>query len=362
MKTVLVTGGAGFIGSHIAEFFARQDWRVIVLDNLSRTLLLKSSHIDASYNWDYLHEYYAGRVQCIKGDVNDHELLRNILSQCDAIIHTAGQTAVTRSIEFPREDFTNNAAATFTLLEESRLSGKNHRIIFCSTNKVYGEKANFLPIIEKDTRYIFGAGYEAGIDEEFGIDLCKHSPYGCSKAAADIYCQEYARHYGMNIGIFRMSCIYGPRQLGLEDQGWIAWFIIAMLMGQKITICGDGKQVRDILYVDDLVRLMYDFIISDISYGLYNVGGGCENAVSILEVISLLEDECKLKANITCKDWRASDQKVFYTNIEHVKAMLGWTPMVSCKDGIRQLVQWYKDNRAFLKRYNGIYTAREQSQ
>jgi len=353
MKTILVTGGAGFIGSHVSEYFAQKGWHVIVFDNLSRALLLKNKCIDPAFNWNYLQERYAHTMDFIKADVNDRPFLKKILPQCDVIIHTAGQTAVTRSIEVPEEDFINNALATLNLLEESRLSGKKHKIVFCSTNKVYGEKANTLSLIEKDTRYAFNGHYGDGIDEDFGIDLCKHSPYGCSKIASDMYCQEYAKQYGLDIGIFRMSCIYGPRQLGIEDQGWIAWFVIALLMGQKITIYGNGKQVRDVLYVDDLVKSFDAFISSSISYGLYNTGGGINNTVSLMEVLLFLEKECGLKADVTYKDWRPSDQKVFYTNIEKIKRELGWAPTVHYQEGIKQLVTWCRKHQNFMDRYNG---------
>ncbi len=353
MKIILVTGGAGFIGSHVSEYFARRGWHVIVLDNLSRALLLQNKCIDPAYNWNYLKKNYSGSMDFIKADVNDRAVLKKILGKCDVIIHTAGQTAVTRSIEVPQEDFINNTLATINLLEEARLSGRKHKMIFCSTNKVYGERANNLALVEKDTRYEFNGQYSSGIDEGFGIDLCRHSPYGCSKIASDIYCQEYARQYNMNIGIFRMSCIYGMHQLGIEDQGWIAWFIIAMLMGRKITIFGNGKQVRDILYVDDLISSFDAFISSSISYGLYNLGGGLKNTVSIIEVISFLEKECGLKTDIAYEDWRSSDQKVFYTDLEKVKKELGWEPTIDYKDGIKRLVKWCREHKQFLDSYNG---------
>jgi CDP-paratose 2-epimerase len=272
---ILVTGGAGFVGSHVAEYYATRNEEVIVFDNLSRAELLGYETQNAMYNWNYLKGYE--NIELIKGDIRDAETIKDVAKYADVIIHTAAQTAVTTSLIDPRTDFEVNAFGTFNVLEAARLSKNNPCVIFCSTNKVYGDNVNKIPVREKEIRYEFAdEKYKNGIPEEFSTDLCEHTPYGASKFTGDIYVQDYAQRNEIDAVVFRMSCIYGTRQFGVEDQGWVAWFSIATLLEKPITIYGDGKQVRDVLYVADLVKAFDDFVEKrdKLHHGVYNIGGG----------------------------------------------------------------------------------------
>ena len=238
---ILVTGGAGFVGSHVAEYYAKKGEGVIVFDNLSRAELLGYEASNAMYNWDYLERYK--NIELVKGDIRDAERIKDVAKNADAIIHTAAQTAVTTSLRNPRTDFEINAVGTFNVLEAARLSENNPCVIYCSTNKVYGNNVNKIAVIEKGKRYEFAdERYKNGIPEDFPTDLCEHTPYGCSKFAGDVYVQDYAHTYGLKTGVFRMSCIYGERQFGVEEQGWVAWFAIATLLNKPITIYGDESR------------------------------------------------------------------------------------------------------------------------
>ncbi len=237
-----------------------------------------------------------------------------------------------------------NAVGTFNILEWVRKSKKNPPIVYCSTNKVYGENVNKIGIIEKETRYEFEAAYRKGVAENTGIDLCKHTPYGCSKLTGDLYMQDYAYVYGMKIGIFRMSCIYGPRQFGIEDQGWVAWFAIATLLNKPLTIYGDGKQVRDVLYVSDLLKAFDIFINKDIPYGVYNIGGGPSYTISLLELLDLLEKMTGKRSKIRFKNWRESDQRIYVSDIRKIREELFWSPSVPLEEGLTNLVKWIRDN------------------
>jgi CDP-paratose 2-epimerase len=269
---VLVSGGAGFIGSHVAEYYAREGNEVVVFDNLSRAKLLNKHGKRELFNWNYLKENYP-KVSLIKGDVRKPEQFKTAGAGVDVIIHTAAQVAVTTSLTYPKTDFEINAGGTFNALEVARANDAS--LIFTSTNKVYGENVNKIPVLEKETRYEFSnAEYKNGIPENFSIDSTEHSPYGCSKLAADIYVQDYARTYGLKTGVFRMSCIYGERQFGVEDQGWVAWFIIATLANKPVTIYGNGKQVRDVLHVSDLIQAFDKFLSTNLKHEVFNIGGG----------------------------------------------------------------------------------------
>ncbi len=340
---VLVTGGAGFVGSHVSEFYARRGEKVVVLDNLSRAQLLGKEEENATYNWEYLKKY--SNISLIKGDIRNKDDLSKAAQGCDVIIHTAGQTAVTTSVVDPEPDFTVNALGTFNVLEVARKSSRKPTVIYCSTNKVYGENVNRIKVEEKESRYTFDKKHARGISENFSTDLCEHTPYGCSKLAGDLYMQDYAHQYGLKIGVFRMSCIYGPRQFGVEDQGWVAWFTIATLLEKPITIFGDGKQVRDVLYVGDLVNAYDAFIKSDIPHGVYNTGGGCRYTMSLQELLGILQKETGKKIPVRYEDWRPSDQKVYISDISKIKRELGWTPKVSPQEGVRKLLDWVNSNR-----------------
>ena len=342
---VLVTGGAGFIGSHVAEAFAKDGHPVTVLDNLSRAKLLKKDDRNARYSWDFLGKL--PNVTLREGDVRDTATVREAAEGARVIVHTAAQTAVTTSVTDPRQDFENNVIGAFNVVDAARLSSQKPAVIFCSTNKVYGENVNAVPLEEKETRWAFGAKHAGGIDERFSIDLCEHTPYGCSKLTGDLYMQDYAHLYGLKTGVFRMSCIYGTRQFGMEDQGWVAWFTIAALTGKPITIYGDGKQVRDLLWVDDLIGAYRAFLGSNHPHGVFNMGGGPENTLSLLELLELLRPRAN-SLSVSYADWRPSDQKVYVSNIDKARRDLGWKPHISPEEGVERLAAWVDANRSLF--------------
>lgn len=337
-KRLLVTGGAGFIGSHAAEHFASRGYVVRVLDNLSRARLLKRDDRNARFNWDLLDA--RGDVELIEGDVTDRDLVREVTSDVDVILHAAAQTAVTTSVVDPAPDFASNAIGTFHVLEGARLSGRSPAILYCSTNKVYGENVNAVGLQEAATRYAFEPAFAHGIPESFSIDRCEHTPYGCSKLTGDLYVQDYAHLYGLKTGVFRMSCIYGTRQFGVEDQGWVAWFTIAALTGQPLTIFGDGKQVRDVLWIDDLILAYEAFLESDLSHGVFNLGGGSGFTLSLLELLDLLRTRTGVAIEPGFAGWRPSDQKVYVSDIRHAETTLGWRPTTSPEVGVGALHDW----------------------
>jgi len=219
--------------------------------------------------------------------------------------------------------------------------------IYSSTNKVYGDNVDKLPLMELDKEYRYKTTY--GIDEGFSIDRCEHTPYGCSKLAADLYVQDYGHLYGIKTGVFRMSAIYGPNQFGVEDQGWVAWFAIATLLGKPITIYGDGKQVRDTLYVEDLIKAYDAFLKSKVKNGVYNIGGGIKNKTSLLQLIDLLEKLTGKRSEFNYADWRPADQKVYISDTHKIKHELGWEPTTSLKEGLIKLIRWIEANKRIFK-------------
>lgn len=338
---ILVTGGAGLVGSHTADYYAKRGEEVIVLDNLMRSQLFGYDKKSVEYNWHWLERHQ--NIKLIKGDVRNEEDVKKAIGEgVDVVIHAAGQPGVPLSIRIPKEDFSINAFGTLNVLECVREICPEAAFVYCSTNKVYGENVDGIPLEEQETRYVYKN--TKGVTEQMSVDHTGHTPYGASKYVGDLYTQEYARIYGMKTGVFRMSCIYGTRQFGFEDQGWVAWFIIAILSGKPITIYGDGKQVRDLLYVDDLVQAYDFFVRSNIRHGVWNIGGGTENITSLLEFIDFLEKETGEKAKITFSDWRASDQKVYISDLSKIKKELGWKPYISPKNGYRMLITWVKEN------------------
>jgi len=343
MATMLVTGGAGFIGSHAAEFFAQRGYDVTVLDNLSRGRLLKRDDPNARFNWDHLARQ--GRVTLVEGDVRDMEKVLPLVAEADVVLHAAAQTAVTTSVVDPATDFHSNALGTFNVLEAARRGGRKPAVVFCSTNKVYGENVNAIGVEAGERRYRFPERWSAGIPESFSIDHCEHTPYGCSKLTGDLYVQDFGRLYGLRTGVFRMSCIYGTRQFGMEDQGWVAWFVIAALTGKPLTIFGDGKQVRDVLWVEDLLRAYEAFLTSDLPSGVFNMGGGQEMTLSLLELLELIKRETGIAPATRYADWRPSDQKVYVSDIRRAQEVLGWQPQVSPAEGVRRLIAWTREHR-----------------
>lgn len=349
LTRVLVTGGGGFIGSHLAEFYANQNDidEITIIDNLSRSILLNKEIKSLRYNWDYLHKY--NNIKFIEKDITDFEFLKKLLdvNSFDYIFHTAAQTAVTTSIIKPIPDFRNNVIGTFNLLESIRLSKQDPCVVLCSTNKVFGNNVNNCEIIENESRYSFTEDNRYGISEEFPIDLCEHTPYGTSKLCSDLYFQEYGHLYGMKTAVFRMSCIYGTRQFGIEDQGWIAHFIISAILGKQITIYGDGKQIRDILHVSDLIQAFNSFAqkAKSIKHEVFCMGGGSENTLSLLELIEILKQELKMNISYDFGEWRSSDQKVYISDIRKAKRILDWSPKMSVNEGIKELINWVKFNK-----------------
>jgi CDP-paratose 2-epimerase len=338
---ILITGGVGFIGVNAAEYFLKKNWDVTILDNFSRK--------GVEFNESYLQRTFGNRVEILRGDIcTDQDLLHSLVEQCDVVLHLAAQVAVTTSVINPREDFEVNALGTFNVLEAVRGSKRKPIVLFASTNKVYGGLED-LSVMENEKRYVFSDG-RAGVTERQPLDF--HSPYGCSNGAADQYTRDYARMYGLQTVVFRQSCIYGPHQLGLEDQGWVAWFMIAGMMGRPVQIYGNGKQVRDLLYVDDLVRC-YDRAIERIhsaSGQIYNLGGGAENTLSLLEFMELLEEEHEMKMDYSFAETRPGDQPIYVSDNGKAKSDLGWSPTVDLKQGIGKLSLWLNENREALER------------
>lgn len=342
---VLVTGGAGLVGSHCAEFYAQKKCKVVVLDNLMRSVLFGYDKASVEYNWNYLTKYK--NITRIKGDVRAKKDVMSALgSGVDLVIHTAGQPGVPSSVRMPIDDFNINAFGTLNVLECLRRKSPKATFIYTSTNKVFGENVDTIPLVEYKSRYVFKG--RKGIDNKFPTDLTGHTPYGVSKLVGDLYVQEYAHIYNMRTAVFRMSCIYGTRQFGFEDQGWVAWFIIANIIGKPITIYGDGKQVRDLLYVTDLACVFDKFYNSKIHHDVFNVGGGAENTISLLEFVQKLEHITGRKNNISFAPWRPSDQKVYVSDISKARKMLKWQPKISIDAGINRLTRWVMSNKKFF--------------
>jgi len=343
--SILVTGGGGFVGSHAASYFAAHGWEAIALDNLSRVELLggREGPIPRTYNWDRLKA--SKGVRCVLGDIRKIDDIQPSVDQADAVIHAAAQVAVTSSLQDPRADFEVNLRGTFNVLEAARRSGRDPRIVFCSTNKVYGDNVNRIPVREESRRYAYADGrYSKGIPPDFPIDGCEHSPYGVSKLGADLYVQDYAHTYGLKTAVFRMSCIYGEGQSGNEDQGWVAHFVISLLRGLPLTIYGDGKQVRDVLHVEDLVRA-FDGALNapDATRGrVFNIGGGPENTLSLLELIDLVKGMTKTEPALSFSEWRIGDQKVYISDTSRAQEVLRWRPQISPQEGVARLARWYQ--------------------
>lgn len=342
MARLIITGGAGFIGSHAAEHFASRGYRVVVVDNLSRGELLQKPDPNATYNWEYLAKIPG--IERVKADIREPGLMDELVRDADAVLHAAAQTAVTTSTIDPETDFLSNALGTFRVLEAARRSGRRPTILYCSTNKVYGANVNAVPIVEEASRYRFAEQYASGIPEDFGVDLCEHTPYGCSKLTGDLYAQDFGHLFGLRIGVFRMSCIYGTRQFGMEDQGWVAWFILAALTGAPLTVFGDGRQVRDVLWVDDLVRAYEAFLERGPQIGVYNMGGGPEMTLSLLELLSHLGQRLEEPVSHDVGPWRPSDQKVYVSAIGKARRELGWQPRITPTEGVDRLLDWAQRN------------------
>lgn len=335
-----ITGGAGFIGSNYVYRLLNRNEKVTIYDNLSRA--------GAPINIKWLKNTFGDDAfQLIQGDVRDADLLEQKAQNADVIVHLAAQVAVTTSVVNPREDFEINAQGTFNVLEAARNSKRNPVVLYASTNKVYGGMED-VPVVEEETHWCY-ENLPLGCPETQPLDF--HSPYGCSKGAGDQYVRDYARIYGLRTVVCRQSCIYGPRQFGVEDQGWLAWMIIAAVTGRQLSIYGDGKQVRDVLYVEDLLDA-YDAAIKDIDNEkgkVFNLGGGANNVISVWnEFGPMLEKHLGRHINVLRGDWRPGDQKVFVADIRKAKNELGWEPKISVEEGVNRLFQWVKENQSLF--------------
>lgn len=336
----LITGGAGFIGANSADHFLRAGHEVVVFDNLSRP--------GAPANLAWLQERHGERLQFVQGDVRDYEAVAAVTPGTDVLLHLASQVAVTTSVADPRTDFMINALGTFNVLEATRQLAPGAVFIYASTNKVYGGMEE-VRIVEEESRYAY-ADYPAGIPESFPLDF--HSPYGCSKGTGDQYTLDYARIYGLRTVSFRQSCIYGPRQFGVEDQGWVAHFVIAAVKDRPITIYGDGKQVRDVLHVSDLIRAYKLAIeqIDEVTGTAFNIGGGPANTLAVWREFGPLL--ARLRGEplpVTHGPWRPGDQLVFVADVERARRLLGWQPTVEPATGIADLYRWVQENQELFR-------------
>lgn len=332
----LITGGCGFVGSNLSAEVIKRGEELYVFDNLFR------NGTEKNLNWLKTQ----GEFTHIHGDIRNFNDVENAIKNIkpDVIFHLAGQVAMTTSIQNPRLDFEINTMGTHNLLEAVRKYSPNTIVTYSSTNKVYGDFEK-LKYNETETRYL-AVDYPNGFDEKVGLDF--HSPYGCSKGAADQYLLDYNRMFGLNTVVFRHSSMYGGHQYATYDQGWIGWFCqkaIETKLGmikESFTISGNGKQVRDVLYADDIVRCYFSAIenIDKTRGQVFNIGGGIENSLSLLELFELLEKKLNIKLNYTEIPWRESDQKVFVANNEKITKYTGWKPKVNKEEGIERMLSW----------------------
>lgn len=342
-KKILITGGAGFIGVNLSHhLLSKTDNLVVIYDNLSRR--------GVEHNIQWLESLKYKNLQFIKGDIRDYKKLKEVVKGCNEVYHLAAQVAVTSSVKDPVDDFEINALGTLYLLEAIRKNCPGAIVIFASTNKVYGELQH-IKLKEGKTRYIL-SGNIKGISENENLDF--HSPYGCSKGTADQYVRDYHRIYGIKTVVFRQSCIYGAHQYGNEDQGWVAHFIIKSLLGKKINIYGDGKQVRDLLEIKDLINayLLATKNIEKVKGEIYNIGGGLKNTFSLLEFIDFLSKVLKKDIKYDFFPWRPGDQKVFISDNTKLKNDLMWEPKISPEKGIEKLINWIKNNIDIIRKVN----------
>lgn len=329
----LVTGGAGFVGANLANRLLERGEQVRLFDNLSRPGVEK--------NVAWLKERHRSRFELIVGDVRDAAAVKGAVRGVDQVFHFAAQVAVTSSLVDPRHDFDVNAAGTLHVLEAIRGEPQPPAVLYTSTNKVYGALGDVRLRLE-------GARYEPedealrarGIAEERPLSF--HSPYGCSKGTADQYVLDHAHTYGLRAVVFRMSCIYGPRQFGSEDQGWVAHFLIRALRGEPIVVYGDGKQVRDILFVDDLVDAFIRVRerIDRLAGRAFNVGGGPTNTISLLELVDVIERLTGRALHLGFEGWRRADQRYYVSDTRALTEATGWMPRTSARQGIEALHEW----------------------
>lgn len=336
----LITGGAGFIGTNLADKLLDSGRRVCIFDNLARP--------GVERNLEWLCQSHPHRVEVQLKDIRDPEAVREAVRRADQVFHFAAQVAVTTSTQRPMEDFEINLRGTLNILEAIRSLDDPPPLLFTSTNKVYGSLEDVPVHLEGAAYHPTDVRYSRGIGTDRRLDF--QSPYGCSKGAADAYVLDYCRMYNLPTVVFRMSCIYGPHQFGTEDQGWIAHFLMRALRGEPITIYGDGRQVRDVLYVDDLVRSMVMALneIEHVRGRAYNVGGGAGRAVSLLQVLNIVEGLHGSLPEVVFSDWRPSDQKYYVSDTSELEQATGWSPTVSVEEGLARLYDWMLIERPSL--------------
>ena len=333
VDVTLVTGGAGFIGCNLAQRLLAAGQRVRVLDNLSRP--------GVEQNLQWLRQQHGDRLEFVRADVRDAGAVAQAMDSVRQVFHFAAQVAVTTSLDDPREDFAVNALGTLNVLEAARARPAPPALLLTSTNKVYGGLQD-LPLAVQGQRYLpqDAATAAHGIGEQRPLDF--HSPYGCSKGTADQYMLDYARSYGLTTLVFRMSCIYGPRQFGTEDQGWVAHFILRALRGERITLYGDGLQVRDVLFIDDLVEafLLAEQHAPRLSGRAFNMGGGPANAISLQDLLDRIERLHGQRPALARDGWRTGDQRYYVSDTRAFQRETGWQPQVAAEDGIGHLFAW----------------------
>jgi CDP-paratose 2-epimerase len=332
-RPILITGGCGFIGCNLADALAAQGNRIVAFDNLSRAGVRE--------NAQWLKSRHGELVSVVTGDVRDSISVIEAVRVSAAVLHLAAQVAVTGSLSDPVEDFEINARGTLNVLEAVRLHNPSAAMIFASTNKVYGRLVTDDQIKQVEQRHVpRDPQLGAGVTEQAPLDF--YSPYGCSKGAADQYVRDYARVYGLNTAVLRMSCIYGPRQFGTEDQGWLAHFILRSILGEPLTIFGDGLQVRDALHIDDAARAWIAVLdhIQAVRGQVFNLGGGADNAISLLELIREIERMRGTAPMFSFDQWRPGDQPWYVSRIDAIASAVGWRPKVPLRHGLRSLLDW----------------------
>jgi CDP-paratose 2-epimerase len=337
-RHVLITGGAGFIGTNLAHRLLSRGRPVVLFDNLSRP------GVRANVAW--LRAVHGAQLHLVPGDVGDRTALARVVRGAREVFHFAAQVAVTSSLSAPVHDFDVNARGTLNVLECLRELEVPAPVVFTSTNKVYGACDDVrLEATERAYRPQDAAIRAHGIDERRPLDF--HSPYGCSKGAADQYVLDYARSFGVPAVVFRMSCIYGPHQFGNEDQGWVAHFARQILAGHPIAIYGDGKQVRDLLFVEDLVDafLLAQERMATLAGSAFNMGGGAGNAVSVIDVIDRLSRLHGRRPELTFGPWRTGDQRYYVSDTRRFQAATGWAPRVAAAEGIERLYRWLAEQQ-----------------
>lgn len=330
---ILITGGLGFLGSNLALESMKKGFETIILDNSSRE--------GSASNLEWLKKQ--GNFVLEKSDIRLWYDVENAIKshKPDAIFHAAGQVTMTRSIANPRLDFETNAVGTLNVLESIRMHDPECPIVFSSTNKVYGD-LEYVKYKDGNSRY-FAPDYPNGFDEQMPLDF--HSPYGCSKGCADQYLLDYHRIFNLKTVVFRHSSMYGGRQFATIDQGWVGWFVKQAIKSNKLEIHGNGKQVRDVLFASDMVNLYFNSLknIDKCKGKAFNIGGGMENSLSLLELFEFLEIKLQKKLEITNKPWRESDQKIFVANNKKIFDAIGWRPEISKEKGLMEMIKWSKE-------------------